>query len=237
MKKTIALLFAVASVVLFAGQNDLLITFSTPGPDKYADGKDVLVGECYALFYTFADGTDSMVLVYPGAEEIGTSENPCRRCPPVVFIVDEDTVGQYTDGTWSVRLLDTRDFTNGATGTNLTGKTTMPAGNIAATVTSGFKITETFKSADSKTAVSSGDYTIPKPVVTGIKVEGANVFVSVGNIVPCMPYTLLSATDGKTFDFVAPEDIGTEKSTDATSLTLSVPKQGNAQFYKVSTKE
>ena len=40
MKKTIAVLFAIASAAAFAGMNDLIVSFSTPGPDKYADGNN-----------------------------------------------------------------------------------------------------------------------------------------------------------------------------------------------------
>ncbi|MBQ4198785.1 MAG: hypothetical protein II649_02765, partial [Kiritimatiellae bacterium] len=35
-----------------AGINDSLLGFSTVGPDKYADGKTVMDGECYALVWT-----------------------------------------------------------------------------------------------------------------------------------------------------------------------------------------
>ena len=64
MKKTIAALFAVASAAVFAG--DLLISFSTPGPDKYADGTQVLDGEYYSLVYTKADGSQEVVLNFGG---------------------------------------------------------------------------------------------------------------------------------------------------------------------------
>ena len=64
MKKTIAAICAFASAVAVAGMNDLLISFSTPGPDKYADGSEVQVGECYSLVGTKADGTQDVVLNY-----------------------------------------------------------------------------------------------------------------------------------------------------------------------------
>ena len=52
MKKTIAVLFAIASAAVFAGMNDVLVSFNslyTPDTDKYADGTTVLDGEWYAL--------------------------------------------------------------------------------------------------------------------------------------------------------------------------------------------
>ena len=75
-----------------AAQNDLLISFSTKGPDTYADGTTVMDGECYALVWipegasgaaiasdgTAADGA-KIVLVAPIAKN--------GRCPNVVYRV------------------------------------------------------------------------------------------------------------------------------------------------------
>ena len=63
MKKTIAVLLAISSAAVFAGANDLLVTFSTPGTDKYADGKTVLEGETYGLFYTDENGVQESVQI------------------------------------------------------------------------------------------------------------------------------------------------------------------------------
>ena len=77
----------------WAAQNDLLVSFSTKGPDKYADGSVVIDKECYALVWTpkgvesasiAADGTAAggakIVLVAPIARN--------GRCPKVVYRVD-----------------------------------------------------------------------------------------------------------------------------------------------------
>ena len=51
--KPVPPMLALAAVLLcagaFAAQNDALVSFSTPGPDKYADGTTVLDGEYYAI--------------------------------------------------------------------------------------------------------------------------------------------------------------------------------------------
>ena len=52
MNKFLALFAAVAVSAAFGAANDTLLTFSTPGIDKYADGRRVLDGECYALVWT-----------------------------------------------------------------------------------------------------------------------------------------------------------------------------------------
>ena len=52
--KRLTMMLGVAglAVASFAAVDDTLISFSTPGPDKYADGTDVLAGECYALVWS-----------------------------------------------------------------------------------------------------------------------------------------------------------------------------------------
>lgn len=107
-------------VLAFAGMAtaamDTVLTFSTVGPDRYADGTDVVDGECYALVWTadvdgFAlsdDGTATggkVVLVAPVAED--------RRCPPVKLNIKADVAPQYDGGVWGVYLLDTRESPEG----------------------------------------------------------------------------------------------------------------------------
>ena len=107
-------------VLAFAGMAtaamDTVLTFSTVGPDRYADGTDVVDGECYALVWTadvdgFAlsdDGTATggkVVLVAPVAED--------RRCPPVKLNIKADVASQYDGGVWGVYLLDTRESPEG----------------------------------------------------------------------------------------------------------------------------
>ena len=52
MKKSLIVILAAAAFPLLAGQDNLLATFSTKGPDCYADGTVVKDGECYALVWT-----------------------------------------------------------------------------------------------------------------------------------------------------------------------------------------
>lgn len=117
--KAIKMLMA-GLVLAFAGMAtaamDTVLTFSTVGPDRYADGTDVVDGECYALVWTadvdgFAlsdDGTATggkVVLVAPVAED--------RRCPPVKLNIKADVASQYDGGVWGVYLLDTRESPEG----------------------------------------------------------------------------------------------------------------------------
>lgn len=97
-----------------AGLDDLVLAFSTPGIDRYADGSAVADGECYALVWSpagkvfsgfNADGTaaspqDRVVLAAPVARN--------GRCPESIFQVPAAEYAQLEDGEWTVCLVDTR---------------------------------------------------------------------------------------------------------------------------------
>ncbi len=228
MKKTIAAFLAMASAAVFAGAGDLVVMFSTPGPDYYADGNQVLVGERYALVWTATDGTKTPVLVYPGATAEG-------NCSPVLFVVDENDASNYKGGTWGVYLLDTRDYESDATGSTLKkDNVTVDDVNVMAPVASGIANASSMQTVTASSSISADSYDIPQPTVTGIRVEGANVFVTVKDVVPCLEYTLKSGSDAKTF--AVPEGVAKDSSSTVKEITLTVPKQDGAQFFKVTTK-
>ena len=228
MKKTIAVLFALVSAAAFAGMNDLLVSFSTPGPDKYADGTEVKVGECYSLVYTKADGSQEIVLNY--------QTKLAGRCSDVVYMVDEVTAAKYTGGTWGVYLLDTRDFDNGGipAGLDANGQ---PKINpwVKAEVVSSVASSGNMETAKADKAVSAGSYNlddVPQPTVTGIKIVGANVVVTVANTRPFVGYTLVSGSDVTEFSAPASTGVNGDFSGD---IEIVAPKKDGAQFFKVST--
>ena len=117
MKKSIALVFAVLLAgTLLAGTNNVVIQFSTVGPDKYADGATVMDGECYALVWT-PTGSEFQGINEKG-EAAGDSKVAVKapiaiggKCPNVQFQIDETYANEnYPNGTWGVYLLDTRKF-------------------------------------------------------------------------------------------------------------------------------
>ena len=230
MKKTIAALFALTTAAVFAGAGDLLISFSTPGPDKYADGTTVKDGECYALVYTKGE-TQEKVLVYPGAK------NGC--CPTVVFIVDEIAAAKYTGGTWGVYLLDTRVFTTDENGDtkvedNLSGLTT--GENCMVAVADDVANASGFGTANASAGVTPEAHlsNVKQPRVTGIKIVGANVVVTVADTVPFAGYTLQSGDD--VVNFSVPEGAkAVNGSASEGEINLVAPKKEGAQFFKVST--
>lgn len=229
MKKTIAALFAIASAAVFAGVGDLVVTFSTPGPDKYADGNIVLDNECYTLAYT-KDGVSTPVLTVPAAKD--------GKCTPVLFVISEATAATYTGGEWGVFLLDTRDFAKDSTGKTLaaldaSGQPTVV--NVTAAVAEGFA-SSGMADATATSSVSAGSYNlagVPTPKVTGIQIVGANVVVTVKDTVPYVGYTLKSATNVK--DFSVPAGAVSASGNASSEIKLVTPKTEGAQFFKVST--
>ncbi len=229
MKKTIAVLSALVSAAAFAVGNDLLVSFSTPGPDKYADGTEVQAGECYSLVYTKADGSQEVVVNY--------QTRYAGKCSPVVFVVEESAAAKYKGGTWGVYVLDTRDFANDGKPAGLDNEGNLKVVNVKAPVVATIDSSASFANADTDATVSAGAYdlagaNVPQPRVTGIKVVGANVVVTVADTRPFVGYTLVSGSDACSFS--APG--GTGVSGDLSNeIEIITPKAEGAQFFKVST--
>lgn len=237
MKKLIALGFAaLAAGATFAAANDLLITFSTPGPDKYADGTTVLDGERYALcwsedFSQFAinpDGTaegGKVVLAAPVAKG--------GRCPTTVFEIDADYVAKnFTGGEWAVYMLDTRKFS--ATGAASLGSASSVntfglVGNSVA-VSSG---SAGGLLAGTAAAATSATGDVAAPEITGIKVEGGKVFVTVKGA----PYLGYGLVEGATPDTVTTDVEGASaQATGEEEVTIVTDVKEGGAFFKVNQK-
>jgi len=114
-KKFVGLLCLLMTVVAFSGMDDKVLRFSTPGPDRYADGSRVLDGECYALVWSpkgtvfagfNADGTavsatDRVVLAAPLALD--------GKCRDAIFQIPAAEYAELAGGEWAVCLVDTRN--------------------------------------------------------------------------------------------------------------------------------
>lgn len=230
MKKTIAVLFAMAAAAVFAvGSDDFLVTFSTPGPDKYADGTEVLDNECYSLVYTVGD-VQTRVLTVSAAKN--------GKCMPVLFVLTAAEAAQFKGGEWGVFLLDTRDFAKDATGKTLSeldSNGQPKVVNVTAAVAEGITA-DGIANASATSAVTAGSYdlaAVPTPKVTGIKIVGANVVVTVKDTVPYVGYTLQAGSDVKAFS--VPDGAATASGNAAGEIMLVTPKAEGAQFFKVST--
>ena len=230
MKKTIAVLSALISTAVFAGMDDLLISFYTLGPDKYADGTEVQVGECYSLVGTDAKGNTDIVLNYQTLT--------AGKCSPVVYMVDKKTASQYVE--WSVYLTDTRDFANGGKPAGLDDKGQPKINHVQAPIVAAVATSDgAFATATATEGVSAGAYNlaaanVPQPKIEGIRVENAKVYVTVSNTRPFVGYALVYGDDVTKFS--QPPSTGTngDVSTDGVIELIADKKEG-AQFFKVST--
>lgn len=119
MKKTVFCLALLVGVCAFASIDNVVVTFSTKGPDTYADGNVVVDGEIYALVWvkngvTFAgidangdvvDKDNSRVLLKAPVAKGG-------HCPNIQFEIDADYYQSagLKNGQLFVYLMDTRRF-------------------------------------------------------------------------------------------------------------------------------
>jgi len=217
MNKFVAFsLFVFTSYFAFAAANDTLISFSTPGPDVYADGTAVLDGECYALVWTkagatfagfAADGTavgsDSKVVVFAPVAKGG-------RCPTVVFELDAALAESYQGGSFGVYLCDTRLANGKVGGLNAKGMPVAVNGYGKAKV--GEETSESLQNLEvASSSPSSGKVALmaapvsssslvrvtteseipegtPDPQITAIKVDDAYVYLTVKGTRQCLQY-------------------------------------------------
>ena len=246
MKKILVTMVSAALAgVAFAAANDAVITFSTKGPDTYANGDKVLNKECYALvfdkagepFTVAADGTTTggeIVLVAPVAK------GGC--CPRVRFEVNANLVAKkYTDGEWKVYLLDTRRY--GANGTTLAplknGKPTLVnaaeevAGSTVA-VSSSSGATGALAITGGTTAATASELPAgfdKQPKIAGIDLVGDKVFVTVENTVPYLAYDL---TEGGSPDDVSKKVNDPRTGGDDGTVVLVAPKKEGGAFFRVN---
>lgn len=232
MKKLMTLgIAAFAAGAVFAAANDVVVTFSTPGPDTYADGTKVVDGEKYALcwsedfsqFKINSDGTATggkIVIAAPVAKG--------GKCPTVVFEVDaEYAAANFSGGEWAVYLLDTRKFGDAD---NAEVKTSGCVGK--ATVGPG--VLGSLSGVVGATREVAGGIDVPKPEVTGIKVVGGYVYVTV----KALPYLAYGLTEGSTPDAIT-EAVGGTQTRDENSvdeITLVTPVKEGGAFFKVGRK-
>lgn len=215
----------------FAAANDVLITFSTPGPDTYADGATVADGETYALCWS---QDFSNFKITSGGEAVGGEivlKAPVAkggRCPTIVFEIDADYAAQkgYANGQWSVFLLDTRRF-----GANVPKVNTV--GQVGGAVTVGTGTVASLTGASATTGTLADGVEVPQPEITGIRVADGYVYVTVKGTVPYLAYGLAEvATPGAEAEGVVDAQAGNADE----EITIVTPAKAGGAFFKVQSK-
>ena len=241
MKKTLLMIAAVATcVTLQAGQDNLLMTFSTPGPDKYADGSAVKDGESYALVWVktgaafagfLADGTaanpdvNRVICVVPYAKD--------GRCEETVLEMDRVLADGYAgSGSFELHLLDTRGadgVPKGVAG-GVNGSGAAAAFSVAAGTMEGGSVTA--KKAAVAATASELPASIPQPKITSIKVEGGLVKLTVKGTSKLLRYGVQSG-DAPNDLAPMPLDAGVADGDDFGEIEITVPAEKGGRFFKV----
>ena len=241
-RPTIALLLLLCPVCLFAAANDVVLTFSTPGPDTYADGTTVLDGESYALVWTKAGATfggiaadgkllsanDKIVLV-AGVAEGG-------KCPTTVFEIEAADFAAYEGGSFALYLLDTRvkdaEGNVAVAGANALATTAPEAVNaigVAATAPTSAESSpspRTFTCATSVALAAVGVLAkIDVPTITALKIEGETVSITVKDTSPTADYFVVPGT--------TPGSFATALDAKQENGIFTFPKTKDATFFKV----
>lgn len=205
MKKVISLVAVLLmSASAYAEVSQLTFSFSTPGPDAYADGRPVLTGETYLLVYVkagaeFGGVRSDRTLVDPLNNTIVTEAKAIagQKCE-FTAIQYESTA--FTDGKWVVVLLDTRDGSGKvgglwaaqgesikqAAGNNGTALISLTASAAGGGDSKGIK-------AAGNTMPVAGD--IPKPEITAVEAQGETVNVHFKNFKNGQLYEVQSTSD------------------------------------------
>lgn len=182
-----AVLFLAGSV--FADAANLCITFSTKGPDCYADGSVVKDGEWYALVWSPTDENPGELVQIKKAEDEVVLAAPLAKdghCPYTLFQVDSQAL--KTTGFYYVCILDTRDAAGRPAVPSVTGE--IPA---SVAVAKANPITATAKAAagaqvtdvDSVTYVAKWPFDPTTPAsITAIVLVGDNVQLSIMGMNP-----------------------------------------------------
>lgn len=231
---------AFATSFVSADQGDVMITFSTPGPDKYADGQVVVDGEWYALCWSkdgSFDGITTGCKAIAADEEVVLAAPLAKggKCPFVAFEFPRNN--KYNSGKFSVQLLDTRK--NGQPAASVNG---LPAfvkeASIAAVAEKGGAMSVAAVATATAGSVAwvqptleSGkqaevDQNLVK--ILSFEIGEANVQVKVEN----QTGATFIVKSGETVDQMNSYKVAPTATVESDTATFVIPK-GNAKFFSV----
>ena len=234
----LSVMIAASALAFGAWATPSFVQFSSVGPDKYADGTTVVDGEIYALVSVSGE--------FEGINSDGSTVDPNDvilyaaplakngHCKTVVFTLKD---GQDTSNL-AVYLLDTRvktaDGKSTVTGVDENGKLTLV--NSYATVDaiqSGEVVAKAEGAAQTTALATVALSDVPAPTITGIKVVGAKVEITVANTVPELRYTV---TGGETPSTITKKDLvsGINGSADGITLVVDSEEAKDCRFFKVT---
>ena len=241
---TFLLLNLIATAAFAGSVSDVSISFSTQGPDRYADGSVVLDGECYALVWskdgvfegfsangTCLDDNDKIVLLAPVAKD--------GRCPLVLFQIPDDEAAALSGGVFAVYLLDTRIASGSSTaaagcengrlklmnGYGLASENTEIASGAPSTA-----VGENASNCGGQVAafISKAEPNCVQPKIKSMRIEGENVFLTVENLEGFMRVSSGANVNAADEATAAVESDGKDE-----DIVLVARKKGDSGFFKV----
>ena len=245
MKKMMLMIAAVAAgAILQAGQDNLLLTFSTPGPDTYADGTAVKDGERYALVWVKKGATFAGFLADGTVADRETSALICSvpfaengRCPETVLEMDRVLADAYAGaGTFELHVMDTRDAEGAPKAALADGVNGSGAAAAFSLAVSGGAVVQrqevTAKKATLAATATALPPSIPQPKITSIKVENGLVKLTVKGTSKLLRYGVIT---GDTPDDLAPLPVsaGVADGDDFGEIEIAVPAEKGGRFFKV----
>ena len=243
MKKSLMMVLAVvatsATLPVLAGQDNLLATFSTKGPDCYADGTVVKDGECYALVWTKADASFEGITVT--GEAVG-DQNLNRvlciaplakggRCPDVVVEVNKVVADLYAGaGSFSLHLLDTRraDGTPGGVEAGVNGFSAAQEFKLSAVEQLQSGVATNAELAATATILPD---TIPQPKIKSIEVKNGIVRLTVARTSKMVRYGVSSGTTPG--ELAADATFAPKDGDDTGDIVIEAPAKGTSGFFSV----
>ena len=234
-----------------AGQSvsDLAISFSTDGPDYYADGTAVQVGEKYLLVYveegaaafagintdeTLVDATNNTIVI----ESLAIEGSKCD------FTVVEYPPEMYQGGQFLIVLLDTRNAAGAVGGlvsqvgtseveAAASGDSTTPPNSISVAATTGgggpALVADTYSKAPPA----------PAPVISRMEGVGGNVSLTIGNVIETARYEVQTTTDLSSGQWVAADVEGCANLQVSAAgeievpATVKIPQSDKVRFFRV----
>jgi len=247
----------------YGSARDKLARFSTPGPDRYADGSIVRDGECYALVWsptgtTFsgfnADGTpvssrDRVVLAGALAQD--------GKCRDAVFQIPAAEYEALKGGEWAVCLVDTRNLAGVPTGTrngkpvrvnrwgiisggvNITNanstKPRLATGGTRSVASETTGGTRSVASVARATNLSAVPQNLLPPQITAIELTDGEVWLAVDGTVPYLDYTIISSETPNDFkpDYFSEVVEGDGRS----EIAIGTIQSAKRRFFKVKRAE
>jgi len=244
MKKILVILAAVAATgASMAGQDNILATFSTKGPDRYADGTVVKDGESYALVWTKAGASFAGITVDgKAAGDQDVNRVLCiaplakdGRCQDVVVEVNKLAAVRWADGgTFSLHLLDTRraDGTPGGVEAGVNGFGAAQEFSLTTTKSAadGIQAGVATNAALAATATILPD-NLPQPKIKSIEVKDGIVRLTIERTSSLMRYGVSSgATPGA---LAADADFGQKDGDSQGDIVIEAPAKGSSGFFSV----